>query len=400
MGDPIPFQFECPVCFDPIVPPFNQCTSGHLLCHNCLPRLETCPVCRVAIDKKIRIRNLHLENLAGQFTYPCPFKSLGCEVALQLGEIDNHKLDCPFSIQTYCSIMGIQRCKLLMTTGNIISHLLEKHEISALVSESGDIEIHQVGDISSHYGISKHYWNPVVFTYEGYVFCTQTQYKEGSISWNVVVLGSKAVAKKFTATISIVSFDENRFLEWKGEVASVHTQSTSTGRDYRFSAPISTIANFSRKTEDAEKFWWSRRCNKNNEQWMLKIRVQNKSQNGPESLSQNLPIVKSQASEIGCHCDTDCGCNKPHCFSCGVNFQDEITYRCIKCHMYLLCQACVDNGVHSRHLFFRIPKNRSFDDAIITLKTYGTTEFVISLPPVVAPPSTDDGYEEPQPDIE
>lgn len=38
--------FECPVCFDYVLPPILQCQSGHLVCSNCRPRLTCCPTCR------------------------------------------------------------------------------------------------------------------------------------------------------------------------------------------------------------------------------------------------------------------------------------------------------------------------------------------------------------------
>ena len=41
--------FECPVCFDYVLPPILQCQSGHLVCANCRPKLTCCPTCRGAL---------------------------------------------------------------------------------------------------------------------------------------------------------------------------------------------------------------------------------------------------------------------------------------------------------------------------------------------------------------
>ena len=38
--------FECPVCFDYVLPPIIQCSAGHLVCSNCRPKLTCCPTCR------------------------------------------------------------------------------------------------------------------------------------------------------------------------------------------------------------------------------------------------------------------------------------------------------------------------------------------------------------------
>ena len=56
---------ECPVCMEPIKsPPIHQCTNGHLLCKDCIAKLESCPICRN--DSKTA-RNLIFEQIIGNF---------------------------------------------------------------------------------------------------------------------------------------------------------------------------------------------------------------------------------------------------------------------------------------------------------------------------------------------
>lgn len=43
--------FECPVCFDYVLPPILQCQSGHLVCSNCRPKLVCCPTCRGSLGQ-------------------------------------------------------------------------------------------------------------------------------------------------------------------------------------------------------------------------------------------------------------------------------------------------------------------------------------------------------------
>lgn len=43
--------FECPVCFDYVLPPILQCQSGHLVCSSCRPKLTCCPTCRGPLGK-------------------------------------------------------------------------------------------------------------------------------------------------------------------------------------------------------------------------------------------------------------------------------------------------------------------------------------------------------------
>ena len=53
---------ECPVCFETIDSvPIDQCRNGHVVCEDCHPKLETCPICRELRDGPIR--NLKLEKM-------------------------------------------------------------------------------------------------------------------------------------------------------------------------------------------------------------------------------------------------------------------------------------------------------------------------------------------------
>lgn len=69
--------FECPVCFDYVLPPILQCQSGHLVCSNCRPKLTCCPTCRGPLGS---IRNLAMEKVANSVLFPCKYASSGCEI--------------------------------------------------------------------------------------------------------------------------------------------------------------------------------------------------------------------------------------------------------------------------------------------------------------------------------
>ena len=70
---------ECPVCLKvPRSAPVFQCERGHVVCHECHPKLVTCPVCRLPlgntrslISEKVLaryvIQNENMEGLVGIF---------------------------------------------------------------------------------------------------------------------------------------------------------------------------------------------------------------------------------------------------------------------------------------------------------------------------------------------
>ena len=50
---------ECPICLDTIkLMPIYQCTNGHLICKDCIEKLNNCPICR---NDSPLARNLQLE---------------------------------------------------------------------------------------------------------------------------------------------------------------------------------------------------------------------------------------------------------------------------------------------------------------------------------------------------
>ena len=79
-GSDLASLFECPVCFDYVLPPILQCHAGHLVCSNCRPKLTCCPTCR----RRLRgnIRNLAMEKVASTVMFPCKYSSGGCGVSL------------------------------------------------------------------------------------------------------------------------------------------------------------------------------------------------------------------------------------------------------------------------------------------------------------------------------
>ena len=52
---------ECPVCMETIKSvPVYQCTNGHVICKDCIKKLNNCPICR---NDSAPARSLQLENI-------------------------------------------------------------------------------------------------------------------------------------------------------------------------------------------------------------------------------------------------------------------------------------------------------------------------------------------------
>ena len=58
-------ELDCPVCLEKIESKhIFQCNNGHVICKNCIPKLEKCPICK---NKSKPSRNLKLEEVISSF---------------------------------------------------------------------------------------------------------------------------------------------------------------------------------------------------------------------------------------------------------------------------------------------------------------------------------------------
>jgi len=56
---------ECPVCLElPKTPiAIHHCRNGHHICHSCSSKVDTCPICKINLNKKGHWRNIAIERL-------------------------------------------------------------------------------------------------------------------------------------------------------------------------------------------------------------------------------------------------------------------------------------------------------------------------------------------------
>ena len=115
--------FECPVCFDYVLPPILQCQSGHLVCSTCRPKLQCCPTCRGPLGS---IRNLAMEKVANTVMFPCKYNGVGCSVTLLHTEKSDHEETCEYRPYS-CPCPGAS-CKWQGSLDQVMPHLTQAHK--------------------------------------------------------------------------------------------------------------------------------------------------------------------------------------------------------------------------------------------------------------------------------
>lgn len=113
LNDQLIRLFECPVCFEHIIPPIFQCLLGHLICNKCVLMCENCPTCRNPFNSKRNLymekvnyliyficRNNILNNLVIFFQvgylvkFPCKNALTGCKQQMFVGQKEVHEQEC------------------------------------------------------------------------------------------------------------------------------------------------------------------------------------------------------------------------------------------------------------------------------------------------------------------
>jgi len=116
--------FECPVCFDYVLPPILQCQAGHLVCQHCRPKLTCCPTCRGPLGGNIR--NLAMEKVASTIMFPCKYQQSGCPASMLHTQKADHEEACEFRPYS-CPCPGAS-CKWQGALEQVMSHLMQVHK--------------------------------------------------------------------------------------------------------------------------------------------------------------------------------------------------------------------------------------------------------------------------------
>ncbi|XP_063698732.1 E3 ubiquitin-protein ligase SIAH1A-like [Culicoides brevitarsis] len=123
MSNDLASLFECPVCFDYVLPPILQCQSGHLVCSSCRSKLTCCPTCRGSLGN---IRNLAMEKVASNVKFPCKHSNLGCTASIVYTEKGEHEEVCEYRPYA-CPCPGAS-CKWQGSLDLVMPHLMMSHK--------------------------------------------------------------------------------------------------------------------------------------------------------------------------------------------------------------------------------------------------------------------------------
>lgn len=228
--------FECPVCYDYVLPPIFQCHRGHLVCINCRPKLTCCPSCRGSLRS---IRNLAMEKVANSVLFPCKYASTGCVLCLPYPEKLKHEDICKFR-SFPCPCPGTS-CKWQGLMDLMVTHLTQQHK--SIITLQGEDIVFLATNIDLPGSID---WVMMQSCF-GFHFILVLQKQEKYHGYQqffaiVQLIGSKKDADKFLYRLDLCC--PKRRLTWEATPKSVYegvTTAISSGDCFVFDTTISEI---------------------------------------------------------------------------------------------------------------------------------------------------------------
>ena len=206
--------FECPVCFDYVLPPIFQCSSGHLVCSKCRPKLTICPTCRGPLGS---IRNLAMEKVANTVLFPCRYNSAGCSRQLPHTAKTEHEDSCEFRPYD-CPCPGAS-CKWQGSLDNVMPHLMHSHK--SITTLQGEDIVFLATDINLPGAVD---WVMMQSCFgHNFMLVLEKQEKfEGHQQFFAVVqlIGSRKQAENFAYRLELNG--QRRRLAWEATPRSIH----------------------------------------------------------------------------------------------------------------------------------------------------------------------------------
>jgi len=206
---------ECPVCLRvPRSTPIYQCARGHVVCKDCKPNVNTCPICRDVLGN---IRSLVSEKVLEKLPTPCKYSDSGCEVELMRSELPSHEKECQYRsvncVDLACQ-QSVSLCKLL-------NHIDNDHETEDFVRVEG-------GEYSSHFIVNEEDFNKdIMWISDQLHFDQKYFYRECCRSnkglWYIWVyqLEPGTSGQDYTCQISVLSADHEEMLTCKSRPLSL-----------------------------------------------------------------------------------------------------------------------------------------------------------------------------------
>lgn len=182
---------ECPICLEtPRTGPIHSCRKGHIICKDCLPKVNHCPTCR---DRHIDCRSIIAEKLLEatlkDTPVSCKFRSSGCNFEDLVVNIEVHETSCMFR-SVRCPAFHRGACSWLGPLNKLIQHVLQKKCAQVVKAKPpNSYFVSTIGDFAQDQTVfsksTATHWKPVMLISQEALryFCYAIFYRDAQGYW-------------------------------------------------------------------------------------------------------------------------------------------------------------------------------------------------------------------------
>lgn len=204
-------ELECICCLEYMLPPVQQCMTGHSICSKCKPTQSVCPACKAEFKDTV---NLSLGNLIQHIVYPCKNNSGGCKFTCKAKYIREHEASCTYS-KFKCPLNDYENCEEEMSYIKLHDHILNKHSENLLELDTICIPFKRFYDGGEDNENIKE--DCLILKYDFHLFKLHYKYENGVFRWEMQLIGTSAEDEKYDFEIDATDLVSKQRVTFKKE---------------------------------------------------------------------------------------------------------------------------------------------------------------------------------------
>jgi len=217
---------HCPICHElPRTAPIFNCTRGHLICANCKPRVNTCPLCRCPnINQRNQFAERLLATALDGLVLDCKNKDDGCRVRDLVYKLVDHEKICVYR-HIQCPARHRGACNWLGPLSKMLLHVIDNKCAQILKSrENGVPFVSVIGDFNAEgmtvFGrAAMTHWKPILLISREIIrlFAYLVIYRDETGNWILYVrsFASDESLEKLQASVTVSAVEAKEKTEEK-----------------------------------------------------------------------------------------------------------------------------------------------------------------------------------------
>ncbi|XP_023312905.1 E3 ubiquitin-protein ligase sina-like [Anoplophora glabripennis] len=224
-------ELECSYCLEFLLPPVQQCITGHSICSNCKMTQSVCPTCTKDFKDTV---NITLGKLIDHLVYPC--KNEGCNFTCKAKDISEHYSKCIYG-KFKCPLHDYENCSEEIYYTGLYDHILTNHYENLLEMDTVSVPFkiyHEENETEPGDDDKNLNEDCFILRYDFRLFKLHYKYENGMFQWEMQLIGSTNEDKKYDFEVDVVDNRRNQRIFFKRECSTLSSKTEAFAEDRSF----------------------------------------------------------------------------------------------------------------------------------------------------------------------